>query len=138
MTNPEQKTKLKELIKKESTNLQWPKLILNFTMMIVLVIIQILRGKGDGSMAGIKKCSAVDWFLFFLLIFIGLVLTIIAIIIINNEYKQKVSAGYHFIAGDVKCTLKLVSKLCFISFTAGLLNGSLGIGTGLILNPILI
>lgn len=88
-------------MKKEQTNLQWTKLILNWIMMIILIVIQVVRGKGDGSEAGIIKCSAVDWFLFALLIVIGIVLTIFAIIIIKKEYQEKVEVGYNFVKGDV-------------------------------------
>lgn len=48
-------------------------------MMAALVIIQCIRGKGDGSGSKVVKCSATDWFLFALLLAIALVLTILGI-----------------------------------------------------------
>jgi hypothetical protein len=58
-------------------------------MVVTLIVISLLRGKGDGKLAGVHKCSATDWFLFFLLISIAITLTIVAVIILKKEYREK-------------------------------------------------
>jgi hypothetical protein len=58
-------------------------------MIVALIIINILRGKGDGSGAGVVKCSRTDWFLFAVFIAIGLVITAAAVIVIKKEFTLK-------------------------------------------------
>ena len=70
-------------------------------MMISLLILSLIKGKGDGGMAGVMKCSPVDWFLFALLCAIGFILTIIGIIMLKKEHKLKESIGYPFVEGDL-------------------------------------
>lgn len=106
-------------------------------MMVSLLVISIIRGKGDGSMTGIIKCSPVDWFLFVLLIAIGVVLTIVAVVLVRREYFQKCEVGYKFVPGELVCSPKVVVKLTLVSFGCGFAAGSLGLGTGIILNPTL-
>ena len=59
-----------------------------------LFILSFLRGDGSGSMTGIIKCNAVDWFLFALLLSIAVVLTIIAMVILSREIAEKKEVGY--------------------------------------------
>jgi hypothetical protein len=54
-------------------------------MLLALFIISLIRGKGDGSMTGVIKCSGIDWFLFALLLAISVLLTIVAIFLLRKE-----------------------------------------------------
>lgn len=74
-------------------------------MLLTLFMISLLRGKGDGSFFGVYRCSAVDWFLFSILIIIGIVLTVSGFIIVRKEHNEKVNAGYPFIKEDLNCNL---------------------------------
>jgi uncharacterized membrane protein YfcA len=76
--------------------------------------------------------------LFVILIVSGFVVTIIAVVILKKEYKYKVAIGYKFCPGDFECTTLNSLKLPLIAFIGGMIAGSLGIGAGLIFNPIII
>lgn len=73
-------------------------------MIISLVIIGVLRGKGDGSGIGVVKCSISDDFLFIALILISIAITLIAISILNYEKTLRryaiLFANYPIIKGD--------------------------------------
>lgn len=71
--------------------------------MLSLFILSLIKGKGDGSMAGVVKCSHVDWVLFALLIVIAAILTVIGILMLIKEHKVKEEIGYPFVEGDLKC-----------------------------------
>lgn len=58
-------------------------------MMIVLLLISLIKGKGDGSMVGVVKCSEIDWVLFGFLVAIAIIITGLGIFILNREYKEK-------------------------------------------------
>ena len=64
---PEQDFRLKEIIAYESTNLQWSKLILNWGIIAVLVVIQLMRGSGKPSIIDAIRCDTTDWILFMVL-----------------------------------------------------------------------
>lgn len=125
-------------IKRESTNLgQWRKIGLNILMLITLIVISLLRGKGDGYMTGIKKCSGVDWFLFFMLIGIAILLLAIAVWYLRYEYRDKVRIGYKFAPGEVKAEPKAILTISGVTLICGIAVGGLGLGAGLLLNPLL-
>jgi uncharacterized membrane protein YfcA len=108
-------------------------------MMIILFVVAFLRGTGKKpSVIGVTKCDTVDHTLFILLIVSGLIVTIISVVILKKEYNYKVKVGYKFTPGDFECTTKNSFKLPLIAFTGGLIAGGLGIGAGLIFNPIMI
>ena len=65
--------------------------------MLTLLILSLIKGKGDGSMAGLMKCSPIDWLLFALLCATGVILTIIGILVLKKEHKLKESIGYPFV-----------------------------------------
>ena len=69
--------------------------------MISLLVLSLIKGKGDGSGVGVMKCSSVDWVLFGLLIAIATVLTTVGIIILNREHKEKEEVDYPFVDGDL-------------------------------------
>lgn len=68
----------------ESTHWQWPKLICTWVMMAQLFTIFIIRGNGDGTDGGLKRCSPVDWVLFALFIVNAIILEVVAIILIKR------------------------------------------------------
>lgn len=106
-------------------------------MLSTLIIVSVLRGKGDGMMTGVKKCSGVDWFLFFLLIGVALSLLAFAVWLLRSEYKNKVAIGYQFAPGDVQATPKNILTIAVVTLIVGLAVGALGLGAGLLINPLL-
>ena len=70
-------------------------------MIASLFVISVIRGDGTGDLTGIIRCDAVDWFLFFLLLAISFLLTVIALVILKKEEKNKREAGYVFTSEDL-------------------------------------
>jgi len=87
-------------------------------------------------MAGTYKCSATDFSLIAVFIFLGLCFTLASIVIIRHEYNLKVQAGYQFIPGDIEFTTKSITKLCLVSIIAGFGSGLLGMSAGLIIGQV--
>ena len=66
----------------ESTHWQWPKLICTWVMMAQLFTISIIRGNGDSSDGGLRRCSPIDWVLFSLLIVNAIIMEVVVIVLI--------------------------------------------------------
>ena len=111
---------------------------MNFVMLILLIVVSLLRGKGNGKFATVSKCSVTDWSLLAIFIIGGIVLIFAAVVVLSREYKLKLKVKYEFIEGDMMCKPIIITKLIIIGLFAGFLAGFLGIGSALILNPIMI
>lgn len=84
----EEKQRLLEIIKKrEGSHAQYKKLALMIAMILDIIIINLIRGQGNGSGAGIHKCSATDWVLFAIMIAVAAILTALGTIFNSQEYK---------------------------------------------------
>ena len=70
-------------------------------MMAQLFTISIIRGDGDHTDGGLKKCSPLDWVLFSLLIVNAIIMEVVAIILIKRQNTNKIKAGYRFLKGDI-------------------------------------
>ena len=131
---------LDKIIAKESTNLQWAKLALNFGMLVLMVVCMILRGPGRGrpSVIGVHHCEAGD-FIFLAIILVGAVLaTFIAYLIAKSEYNEKKNVGYTFVKGDLEFTGVNTFKLVLIAFTGAFLATAVGLGPGAVFVPVLV
>lgn len=107
-------------------------------MMLALVIVAVLRGRGGPSIIGVRRCMFADWALLGLLGVVAIVITLIAAKIMVGEYQEKVSAGYQFVEGDMQATPANVSKLVIIALSCGMISGAFGVSPGLLLNPIML
>ena len=66
-SNDDKLKKREAISERENTNFQWKKVILNWLMIVILIIISYLRGNGKTSPVDIIRCSGIDWFMFILL-----------------------------------------------------------------------
>jgi len=108
-------------------------------MLILLVVINYLRGTGKvPSIVGVTKCSPLDNALFAILVVSGFLVTGVSGLIVKRENTQKLKVNYPFVTGDFQFTLKNAIKLPAIALVGAFFAGSLGIGAGLIFNPIII
>lgn len=129
---------LNAIIVSESTHCQWKKIIMNFAIIVVLLLVSIFRGsKSKVSVVGVKRCADWDWGLFGILMAAGVILTIASIIYLKVIYNDKVKKGYVFVKGDFEAKPKSVALLIVVSLVGGFLVASAGIGGGLIFNPFL-
>jgi hypothetical protein len=124
--------------KADSTNFQWKKLSLNISMVFILFVVKFLAGNvNQPSILGIKACDPIDNLLSATVFVAAIVITIVAVILVRKEHAFKAKIGYQFMNGDIKFTLSNVLKFPVIAFIGGFACGSLGIGVGMIFNPIL-
>ena len=83
-------------------------------------------------------CDTWSWVAFAALIVIAAAMTALAAWIANNEYRQKLEAGYTFTKGDQTFTPKIIMKLTLVAFLVALLSTIAGISPGLIFNSFLL
>jgi len=107
-------------------------------MLASFFVIQMLRGDGTGDMTGIIKCSAIDWFLFALLIAIAITLTIVGLFIVRRSIKERVDVGIPITPGSIVLSPKKIGKLLFFAFISAFCSAGLGVDLGLILAPALL
>ena len=64
LDDTEREKQLTKLIESESTNFQWSKLSINFGMLAIMTIIQLLRGPDSKpSIIGVNRCDNLDFIL---------------------------------------------------------------------------
>jgi len=92
------------IVKNESTNLQWLKLSLNWGMVLILTACLLLRGSGETSIIGVKRCDPLDWILFAGLQAACFIMTTLGILLAKREYMCKVYCKYEFTPGDFQAS----------------------------------
>ena len=65
-------------------------------------------------------------------------MTIVGFILNKKSYIHKKAIGYSFAPSDIEWKWGVAVKLASISILGGLLGGGLGLGSGLVINPLLI
>ena len=106
-------------------------------MLISLFIISLLRGSRGKSLASIDNCSPADWVLLTILFLVTVTFQAFTTLVIVREQRIKESNNYAFLNSDIKWTHRKVINLSLASLAAGTLATSVGIGGGIIYNPIL-
>ncbi|CAG9332101.1 unnamed protein product [Blepharisma stoltei] len=134
-TNPE----LENIYKSEKRII----LFLQFFYILVIFGLAILGsvmkgGKGLDSILGFEQCS--DWYWIYFAFFLAflLLLCFLAEIYIVRKVKRKIELGYDFDEHDVKWNLKNSTIVSTITILAGILASLLGLGGGLVMNPIML
>ena len=107
--------------------------------MVIMTVISLLRGSSkETSLLESERCDTIDWFLFVTLLLFCVLIFMLGILIVAQEYQRKVKCGYTFSPGDLKATPDNVGKLCFSSFIGSLLAAFSGVGPGFIFNSTLV
>ena len=108
-------------------------------MMVILIIVQLLRGSGlQPSLIGVSRCTTLDWSLYGLLILAGVSMTLYAICMQRKDYEYKKQIGYLFVPGDLKCTNKNAIILTLLGCLIGIISAITGLGAGVMINVILL
>ena len=142
------KDKVKKVLKKhdninrikrhENTHCKPASLVLIPLLFFILITLSLFRGNSDmDSIIGVESCSGVYFFIFALLIVMMILITFINIFIVKFEYKVKLEHKYNFVEGDLKWETSLLIKFIIWAFVAGLVSGTVGLGGGVIFNPLL-
>ena len=85
---------LERVIQNEKTHLQWPKLVLNWVMILTLLVVSLFRGDGSGNILPVIRCDGADWFLFFFLLAVSAVMTVIGLVLLKRDNQNKKRLGY--------------------------------------------
>lgn len=130
---------LKQIRKDERSHFQRNKLTIIGLSFLSLVIISLLRRNVFEAYIGhIKRFGFIDTLL--CLIFLGscLFLLLWSIKIIKHEYLLKKTVKYEFIDTDVQWESNIIFKMSTISSFGGLMASLVGLGGGVVYNPLML
>ncbi len=106
-------------------------------ILIVLIMI-FLGGEGNASIIGVECGSTAYWLLWLSLFPFVILLTYLMARRARNRYVRKVQLGFPFLRGDVMWTTTSLIIYPFVSFSAGIAAGMIGVGGGTIMAPMLL
>jgi len=130
---------LKRVKKQERTHLQITKLLPIAILFFLLILVSFLRDSHKpGVSAAVERCSAEDWTLLLTFIGVGLLITIISVIRLKRGYAVKQLVGYVFVLGDIRWEDNTIIQMLFTGLWGGILSGMVGLGGGVIFNPLLL
>jgi len=116
---------------------QWRKTPFMLFSLVWVILISLLRGsKRVESQIGVETCGVVDWSLFSLFILVCLCLTFFIAKLLRQERELKLKHKYDFHESDIEITTKNLIKLMLFATLTGMAGASLGIGGGMIMNPL--
>eukprot|EP00003_Mantamonas_plastica_P024629 TRINITY_DN4626_c0_g1_i1.p2 TRINITY_DN4626_c0_g1~~TRINITY_DN4626_c0_g1_i1.p2 ORF type:complete len:192 (-),score=56.87 TRINITY_DN4626_c0_g1_i1:294-869(-) len=110
-----------------------------FLVLALMTVSTLLKGRaGSPSMIGVEVCSSMYWTLTF--VPIAFVISGIAFLvhrmIQTNKHKEEI--GYQHIEGDIVYTTEKAAGIAAFGMLAGIMAGLLGIGGGMLLNPLML
>ena len=71
---------------------------MNYGMLAIMLILQMLRGPGSKpSIIDVSRCDSLDWVLLITLFIMCTLLTIAGWRMMQIEYEEKEAAGYKFV-----------------------------------------
>ena len=120
-------------IYKDQFILRWDKLQFVLVPFLIMGVLSILR---ESEM--ISKCSLVYWILVLIFIIIVIAFDYFVIIHIDKEYNYRKMINFPYDSKDINWTQSTIIKLCGVGFLAGFIAGTIGIGGGVVLGPILL
>lgn len=131
--------RLEAIIETDSTNFRWASITIIWTLMIVLTVISLMRGKNDPSQSllNLRLCDLIDWILFAVLQIICFLALGISVCIVLAEMKEKEAAGYVAVEGELELTPINVIVISVVSFFGSFAAAFAGIGPGSIFVPAL-
>lgn len=109
-------------------------------MMILMTIVQLFRGPGNGikSVIDLEVCETTSWVLLAILCLFSVLFTLAALSISSKEHAEKVRVGYNFVRGDVNFEFKTSIKLVLAAFFGAFAAALSGIGPGLVFIPVVL
>ena len=132
LTEEEQK-----ILKEDDDPLNWDRINFIILLEVIVVVDQLIEGSSRlPSLVGITKCSKTYWIVFFIYILISYFFIRFAIKIVQAHLvkKKEVIPGY---SSEVMVNVeKHINFVICIAILAGIVSSSLGIGGGMITNPI--
>mmetsp|Transcript_34661 Transcript_34661/g.33849 ORF Transcript_34661/g.33849 Transcript_34661/m.33849 type:complete len:221 (+) Transcript_34661:1001-1663(+) len=129
----------KDLSAKEATHKQWDKHLRCFVIWLALIVMSLLRGsKNFPSIVGIVRCSIVDWSIQFCFLLLCVFMIISSVRRVQFEQRLKKEFGEGLVEGDIEFNTANLTKIVVFSILGGWVSGALGLGGGVIFNPLLL
>lgn len=131
---------LKKKIKDEDNNpIPMDKIRFMVMLEIVVIIDQIIEGNSKvPSLIGIKKCSFFYWVVFIVYCCISLLFLKVAFSKIEARYAYKKSIDPSINDSKIKYIETNTARIAILTIFAGIISSMVGIGGGMITNPILL
>ncbi|OMJ70993.1 hypothetical protein SteCoe_30894 [Stentor coeruleus] len=108
-------------------------------LFIFVAIVSFIRGsKNFNSIVGISFCSGGYWSVTIIAFIILLVISIYFGFFMIGKHIIKNKLGYDFDTMDLNWTIKMILIVCIAGFIAGLAAGIVGVGGGLVMNPVML
>ena len=99
----------------------------------------MLGSSSTKSIIGIESCSSSYWVIYASFIVICILATILAIWMALREQRLKIQYGnINIVKSDLIFNKKSITALVCLGFFGGLISGALGLGGGVIFNPVLL
>lgn len=129
---------LKSKFQLEDENpLNWERIRFIAVLELIIVIDQLIEGNSKlSSFIGIKKCSFGYWIVFLCYIAVSLYLIKYSIGVVQQHIKERKIADPEFKSKSLEILEKNVTKVVILAFVAGVVSSSVGIGGGMITNPL--
>jgi uncharacterized membrane protein YfcA len=125
-------------VAEEGTHAVPKRLAIMMLLFISLLTLQLMRGgKHYDSIVGVKACSFTDFSLLTLIFVICICSFLLVVRMVRNRHTAKLLLGYKFHQNDLRFDNKTIIKLSVLGVCGGISGGCLGIGGGMIFNPIL-
>ena len=117
----------------------WMKVGLCFVILVVIIVHSIiLGGKGGPSVVGIQTCSVSYWIVFWLLFPLLFGLSFVIGQDLVKRYHLKRLHDFHFLDSDIEWSPKRMYITMVVALCSGILASLLGVGGGMIINPLLL
>lgn len=104
----------------------------------MLLVTAVIPGPKENPIVPIEKCGVIDWGLKGLLALVCVVVIICVGRSLLAEEKLKYMIGYNFDEEDVRWNVKGIVTLSVFSLLCGALASTVGIGGGVLYNPLLL
>jgi len=130
---------LYKYMKRERSRFPLKKLIIVWIILIAYILTAIFRPSDkSSSIVGVEKCSIMDWGLICIFSVFCIAMTAVSIFILQRENKKKKEINFPFMKTDIVWNLKKLVLLSGKCSFGGLFAGLLGLGGGVIFNPLLL
>ena len=128
-----------EKIKKiEGSNFHPKKIFIILGILIISVTVVFLRGgKGLESVIGVKKCENLDWIIFASYGVLVLIFLILGDLVVLKEQKTKEQCAWEYHPDEKIFNKASILKFNLTGIVVGIISVILGIGGGMITNPVL-
>lgn len=106
---------------------------------LFVVFTSFIRGSRNfHSIFGINFCSGLYWAVSMLILAILIAIAIYSGYLMINKYVVKIKIGYDFDLNDLKWKKSMILIVSSSGFIAGLAAGVIGVGGGLVMNPVML